>query len=119
MTGVLTPRRLWFGVLVPPAAWIVQGLSGWFFGARMCGGLPPGAIRTALGLIGAVAVAAALAGMSVSRDNWREARAGGLTAEDGFGFLAFGGIFIGATFAMGTGWATLSALLIRSCGAMR
>jgi hypothetical protein len=113
------PPRLWFGLLGAPAAWIVQGLAGWFVGARICTQMSIGAVRIVGGAVGLAAVAVAGAGIVVGRDNWRRTTTRERPTADRIEFLTVGGLFVSVSFAVGILWALLNSVLLNVCGGMR
>jgi hypothetical protein len=119
MTAAIDPRRLWFGLVAAPAAWTVQGLVGWFVGARICTQMSIGSVRAVGGVVGLAALLCALAAIVVGRDNWRRASAQGPPAADRVAFLSLGGLFVSVSFAIGIVWALASPLVLDACGAAR
>jgi hypothetical protein len=119
MTTRITPHRLWIGLVAAPLAWAVQGLLGWFFGARVCGSMSIGAVRLTVGLVGVAALLVALGGIAVGLENWRVATAGPRPAADRVEFMSFGGLLVSCVFVVAIGWAALNAVLVNGCGGMR
>ena len=111
--------RLAFGILAAPCAWIVQGLSGWFLGSRVCSDTSISLARIGGGAIGAFALAIAIAGVLTSLSNWSRRVSNGPGFDDGSDFVALAGVFISGTFAVGIFWAWLSVWFLNSCGNMR
>jgi hypothetical protein len=112
-------RPGWFGLLAAPSAWIVQGLFGWWMGARICGPSSIGTVRATLAIVGAVAMVVAVLGLTSSLREYRASGVVGSPHVESHAMLAFGGVFVSAAFAVGILWAALSALFISVCGAMR
>jgi hypothetical protein len=119
MTAHVTPSRLWIGLLAAPVAWSVQGLLGWFFGARVCTSMSIGAVRLTVGLIGVAALVVAVGGFTVGLENWRTASADPRPAADRVEFMSLGGLLVSSTFLVAIVWACLNALLLNGCGGMR
>lgn len=119
MRPYIEPRRLWFGLLAAPFAWSVQGLLGWFFGARICTQMSIGSVRTIVGLIGIVALAVAVGGLLVGIGNWRVAVREERVAEDRVEFMSLGGVLVSGAFVLGTFWGALNAVFINVCGGAR
>jgi len=119
MTTSVSPHRLWIGLLAAPLAWTLQGLLGWFVGARVCTSMSIGAVRLSVGIIGVIALAIAVAGFAVGLENWRTANAASRPAADRVEFMSLGGLLVSSTFLVAIGWATLSAVLVSGCGGMR
>jgi len=112
--------RLWFGVLVAPAAWIAQGALGWFFGYRVCTSMSIAAVRTTLGVISVLAIAMTIAGLITGVMNWRQTDGDvGVEAWDRVAFMSLAGVFVSASFLVASIWAGLTPVLLSSCGGMR
>ncbi len=119
MRTEIAPGRLWFGLLAAPAAWSVQGLLGWFFGARICTEMSIGGVRTVVGLIGIAAIAVSVVALAVGIGNWRTATAETDAAENRIEFMSLGGVLVSGAFILATFWATLNAVFISVCGGVR
>jgi hypothetical protein len=116
-------RGLWFALLAPPAAWAVQGLLGWFFGERTCGGMTPASVRWTLFAISLLAFLVALAGITRGWSRWRArttARDVMVTeAADRVEFMALGGFLVSSVFAVAIFWGGLSSAFLFDCGHIR
>jgi hypothetical protein len=114
---------LWFGILVGPAAWMVQELLGWFFGERVCGAMSIAGVRTTLAVISVAALAAAVAGAMTGWRNLRRATAGGRPLQtegaDRVEFMSMAGVLVSSVFALGIVWASLPAVMLNQCGHTR
>jgi hypothetical protein len=113
------PRPAWFGLLAAPSAWIAQGLFGWWMGARICEPFSIGMVRTTLAAAGGAAMVVAILGLTSSLRELRATVRGRSLHLESRAMLAFGGVFVSGAFCLGILWATLSALFISECGAMR
>lgn len=124
------PRRLAAGLLLGPAAWSANGLLGWFISARACaaGGaagdvLGPGAARIAIGAVGLIALALALAGARIASRSWRglsaDRRLAAVEALDSREFLAVAGLLVSGACAAGIVLFALPALLVDVCVSAR
>lgn len=112
-------RGDWFGLLVPPLAWAVQGGLGWYFGQRMCRGLTPPSVRWILLGISIAALIVALAGVSRGWSAWHDSAAATSDHRDRVDFVAFGGFLVSSVFALAIVWAGLSTAFLFDCGWMR
>lgn len=119
MTTAIAPRRLWFGLIGAPAAWIFQGTVGWGVGARICTELSIAAVRWTLGIFSLAMLAVALGGLAVGLSNWRTATVHAHAAGDRVEFMAFAGLLVSAVFTLAICWAGLNAIFINTCGGMR
>jgi len=112
--------RLWFGILAAPVAWVAQGALGWFFGYRVCTSMSIAAVRTTLGVISVLAIAITVAGLMTGWRNWRQTDGDvGIEAWDRVAFMSLAGVFVSASFLVGSIWAGLTPVLLNSCGGMR
>lgn len=123
-------RRLWFGVLAAPSAWLLMEMVGYYLASRSCepalGGVPlagtphPSATQVVLDLI---ALAASIAGLVVSLGSWRALHPKpnrGSTAEGGRAhFLAFVGVLASALFIGGIVLFGLPPFLVNACSQAR
>jgi len=116
-------KGLWFGLLAAPSAWAAQGLLGWFFGERTCGALTPPSVRLIVLLISVVALIVAIAGIVRGWSAWRRRSDApnviATDARDRIEFMAVGGLFVSAIFAIAIVWAGLSSAFLIDCGRMR
>jgi hypothetical protein len=119
MTTRIAPARLWFGLVAAPAAWAVDGLLGWFFGAQICTAMSIATVRIIVGVLGLAALAVAAAGLSVGVANWRVAAGEPRPAADRVEFMSLGGVLVSTAFVIGIFWAALNPLFIGVCGGMR
>ena len=108
-----------FGLLAAPAAWIAQGLVGWWMGAGVCSVWSVDSVRTMLGTVGVAALLVALGGLTSSLRAWRARWALEASGDDAAAFLHFAGVFVSTAFAVGIFWAVLNALVITDCGVAR
>jgi hypothetical protein len=117
------PRGAWFALLAGPAAWSLQELFGWFFGARVCAALPLGGVRLVLGAASLVALAVAVYGALLGWRNLQQASGGttllGTDAHERVEFMSLAGLLVSSAFALGIFWAGLSAVLVNVCGYVR
>ncbi len=119
MTETVAPERLWFGLLAAPAAWAIDGLVGWFFGARICTAMSIGAVRVTVGVLSLAALLVAAWGWIVGYDAWRRVASEPRPAGDRVEFMALGGVLVSTAFVVGLFWAALNAVFIDVCGGMR
>jgi len=113
-------RRLWFPILVAPAAWIAQGGLGWFFGYRVCTSMSIVTVRSVLGVISVLAVATTLAGLFTAWRSWQQSDGpAGVDAWDRVAFMSLAGVVVSASFLLGSIWAGLTPVFLGSCGGMR
>jgi len=111
--------RLWLGLTAAPAAWIAQGLFGWFVGSRVCTSMSIAQVRLTSGAFSLVMLAAALWGLSLAWSNWRTIAAAPRLPGDRIEFMAFGGSFVSLSFVIAIIWGTLNPLMLNVCGGMR
>jgi hypothetical protein len=117
------PRGAWFALLAGPAAWSLQGLFGWFFGARVCAALPLPGVRLVLGAASLIALAVAAGGALVGWRNFQQESGGtallGADANERVEFMSLAGLLVSSAFVLGIFWAGLSAVLVNVCGYVR
>lgn len=132
------PRRLWFGLLGAPAAWLVTEFLGYVLAARSCeagrnGINAYGVGRPALvvGVLALIMFAVAAIAAWVATGSLRQLGAwpGGLTADGRNGarsaawgrarFMALAGVLAGALFALGIVLIALPPFLVRACSEAR
>ena len=114
--------RLWTPLIAGPAAWIAQGLLGWYVGSLPCGSMSTGAARVALGAISIGALVIAVAGLLIARTNWLSASPeplNALNASDRVQFISTIGLLTCAVFIVGIVWAGLTSVFLHDCGRMR
>lgn len=115
--------RLWFPLVVAPAAWAAQGGLGWLLGARVCDPLSTSAARGLIALVSVAMLLLVLVATLMAARTWRtvspEASLTAAQAWDRTEFLAAGGLFVSSLFALGIVWAALGGLLLTRCGSMR
>lgn len=120
---VVSAGRLWFVLLAPPAVWIAQGLTGWFFGARMCTSMSVPDVRVVVTVASLAALGTALGAMVIGWQNWRRTSPAParrhFAALDRVDFMAACGFLLSGLFVLGIFWAGLSGLLIDVCGSTR
>ncbi len=112
-------RRLWFSLLVPTAAFGIEGAFGWWIGDRICTSMPIGAVRL---WVGAVTIATlVLTGWALwaGIGNYREATAAAEAYADRVQFMALGGVLVSASMLVGLIWFGFNAILVNVCGGMR
>ena len=123
-------KRLWFGVLAAPTAWLLMEVVGYYLAARSCepgiGGVPlagtahPSVTQVVLDL---VALVAAIAGLLVSLESWRALHPkpdAESSAEWGRAhFLAFVGVLASALFIGGIVLFGLPPFLVNACSQAR
>jgi hypothetical protein len=125
--SAVSRRRLWLGLVAAPAAWVMYGGLGWLIDTRLCQGAESPAttvLRAVLGIVGLVALLAAVGGATVAYRTWRRLRNPGvhLTQDEGDArppFMALGGVLVSASFVVGILWAMLPLVLIDACVASR
>ena len=117
------PRGAWFALLAGPAAWSLQGLFGWFFGARVCAALPLPGVRLVLGAASLIALAVAAGGALVGWRNLQQESGGtallGTDANERVEFMSLAGLLVSSAFVLGIFWAGLSAVFVNVCGYVR
>jgi hypothetical protein len=117
------PRGAWFALLAGPAAWSLQGLFGWFFGARVCAALPLPGVRLVLGAASLIALAVAAGGALVGWRNFQQESGGtallGADANERVEFMSLAGLLDSSAVVVGFFWAGLSAVLVNVCGYVR
>lgn len=110
-------------MLLAPAAWVVQGALGWYFGYEACTSFGVTGARTTLAVISVTALALACSGWFIAWSNWgRTTSERHPTQIDGWDrveFMSAGGVLVSSVFAIGIVWATLGPALINACGGMR
>jgi hypothetical protein len=111
--------RLWIGLTAAPAAWIAQGLFGWFVGSRICTSMSIARVRLTSGVFSLAMLAAALWGLSLAWTNWRAVAAAPRPPCDRIEFMASGGSFVSVCFVIAIIWGTLNPLMLNVCGGMR
>jgi hypothetical protein len=109
----------WYGLLVPPVAWALQGGLGWYFGQRMCQGLTPPSVRWILFGVSIAALVLALVGVARGWNAWRAGIAADPEHRDRVDFVAFGGFLVSSIFALAIVWAGLASAFLFDCGWMR
>ena len=115
----LPPRRLWSGILLAPAAWVLEGLFGWAVGARICTSLSIASVRLIIGGFSVLMLAAAAAGLWIAVGSWREATGDAQIPSDRVEFMALAGVFVSTSFVIAVFWSGLSAAVLNVCGRMR
>lgn len=124
--GAVSEKRLWFGAIAAPTAWVVHGLSSYFITWQACqdglgdwGPLSAYEVRWLLGGVGLTALAAAIAAGVVSVLNWRRLREPTPVFEsEGAArdaFMAMGGVLVSIVFAVGITWGSLGPVLVGVC----
>lgn len=115
--------RLWAGVLLAPAAWIAQGSLGWYFGYQACTTFGVAPARVAVLVLSLVSLAIAVTGGGLAWTSWgrvsQTRHPGHVDGWERVEFMAAAGVLVSTMFVIGIGWATLSALLLDTCGGMR
>jgi hypothetical protein len=114
-------QRLWLSVTIPPAAWAVQGLFGWFVSSHACPGTSQpwsfGAARWAVILSALAALAVSVAALVVSIRKVRSLQQS--TDVERVRYLSMVGLLVGASITLGLLYSGLSAVVISGCGEMR
>jgi hypothetical protein len=114
-------KRLWLSVTIPPAAWAVQGLFGWFVSSHACPGTSQpwsfGAARWAVILSAAVAIAVSVAALVVSIREVRSMHE--FKDVERVRYLSMVGLVVSASITLGLVYSGLSAVVISGCGEMR
>lgn len=123
-------KRLWIGVLLAPAAWLLLEVVGYWFAARSCelsvGGVPmagtahPAVTHSVLSL---AALVAAGAGLAVALGNWRAVRPHtereGAPSWGRARFMSYGGVLLSVLFGGGIVLFGLPAFLVNACSQAR
>lgn len=119
-----TERRLWFGILAPPAAWTAAELVGYALVGRTCGAGGPAAGPatwqwTALFSVTASAAAVTLGAMAIAYGVFRR-RTGGapLTrtdARDRVEFMAAGGVILGSMLLLNIVYFGIMPMIVDPC----
>ncbi len=116
-------RRLWFGVVAAPSAWVLCEVAGYPLGATGCaaGGAGHPAFRVIV--ISAAMFGLGLAGLLVAIDNLRhtgaEASTTPASATSRARFMAAGGTGLSALFLFGIVLFGIPPLLTNPCTAIR
>jgi hypothetical protein len=125
MTATAEPdrsRRLWLGVLLAPAAWMVAEGVGYVLVSRLCEPASRLASSTAdthakiaQAVVCGLCLLIAVAGLFVAIENWREVRAATGPREGRMMFMAVGGAFTSAVFAMGIVMFAAPSFIVNVC----
>lgn len=121
----VSERRLWFGVLVAPAAWAVQGFTSVILSTNACdaGNLNASAVRIALGVLTIALLAIALWGGVTAFRSWTIlSHHRSLLASDAPGreeYMALIGMFSSLVFVIGLLWAGIPPVLLNLCDQRR
>ena len=123
--------RLWAGVLLAPAAWLVAELAGYYLAARSCepvtGGVPmPGTVapRVVQAVLAGVLALVAVAGLVLAIGNRRalephaSASTGG-TVRGRAHFMAMAGVIASALFLLGIVLFGLPPFFVNACSQVR
>jgi hypothetical protein len=127
------PARIWYGLLAPPLAWMIQSSIAWFIVGRTCADFDPswgvlaaGGVRVLLGAIGVAAFIAAALALFGSLGAWREASRPGedVSVTDAEGrrvpeYLSILGVLMSALFLLAIVWTTIPAVWLPMCEGMR
>ena len=123
MSTATLGRSLWFAIVAPAAAWVVQEWLGWFFGARTCGEMTPLSVRWVVFGISIAMLLVALAAMSLGWRTWRSVSSAAAPtrtdAQDRVEFMALGGFLVSTVFAIAIIWGGLSSAFLFDCGRIR
>lgn len=121
-------RRIWSAAAVAVAAWAMQLMLGWYVAAHACPTatepLRLATARVVVGVIGVVALAAAIAGLIAAGrllGNLRAAENGEPVpaSPERVRFVAMLGFLVCLTLGVGILMGGLPALFVRTCGEMR
>jgi hypothetical protein len=122
----VTMGRLWAGVLLAPAAWVVAELLGYPLASRGCDQRTvSAAARTGVtqDVIAVVLALIAVAGLVIAMGNWRQARAAASSNETAARgraqFMSLAGVVASALFTLGIVFFALPPLLINICREVR
>lgn len=127
MAGEVSSARLWFPVLAAPAAWALQGLTGWFVDSLACPQEPAegtllavGTARWIVALASAGALAVVVIALLTSILNWRTlAAASDGTVHERREYVSVLAVAATTILAIALVWAGLPPLLTRGCGVAR
>jgi hypothetical protein len=112
-------RRLWLAVSIPPAAWAVQGLLGWFIASHACPGTSKpwslGAARIAIIVVTVLALATSIPALISSARRYRAQE----QQPERVHYLSMVGLVVGAALTLGLLLAGLPAIVVHACGEMR
>lgn len=114
---------LWFPLVGGPAAWMIQGLIGWWSGERLCSAMSIGAARGLTLVVTIVALAIAVGGIVLASRTWQRSSPTShpmhTDATNRVEFMALGGVLVSSAFAIGIVWAGLSSIFLNACGRVR
>jgi hypothetical protein len=116
MTGTRGP---WFSLLAPIFAFGGEGAFGWWVGTEACGETTAGQARLMIAAMTVVMLGISGVALRFGIGRYRTVRAAAPPTSDRDGFLAFGGVFVSASFLIGIAWFGISAVLVTTCGWMR
>lgn len=124
-------RRLWAGLLLAPAAWLVAEVAGYYMASRSCEPGAPGlplesfaAPRVAQVVLVLLTLAAAIVGLVLAVGSWRSLAAqgeahGGPPEIGRARFMALAGVLVSVLFAGGLLLFGISAFLVNACSQAR
>jgi hypothetical protein len=114
-----TRTRLTLAIAVPPAAYGIVELFGWFVASHACPGTAQPwslvAVRWMVVIATVLALATSIPGIAAG------ARAFGRANGDAerTTYLSMFAVLVGATMTFGLLWSALSVLILKSCGEVR
>jgi hypothetical protein len=113
------PVGLWYGLLAPPIAWLIQSLGSFWITTQAChesrGAGSARLVVIGLGLVALAVTLSALGASTLARRKLRES-----TAEPRRDMMALGGIFLAITLGLGVLCGSLPALILgKVCEATR
>ena len=124
-------RRLWAGLLLAPAAWLVAEIAGYYMASRGCELGRPGlplegfaAPRVAHVVLVVLMLVASLTGLALAAGSWR-ALSGGRGDADAppelgrARFMALAGVLVSVLFTGGLVLFGISAFVVNACSQAR
>lgn len=128
-TARIPLRRLWIGLLLAPATWVLGELIGYYIAARSCepraGGIPllgassPAVVEIVIQIVAALV---AVAGIGIAFTSWRRSRPTGGVAHayrERSEFMAFAGMILGAVLLFGILLFVFPGFVVRACDQAR
>lgn len=114
-------RRLWFGLLAPPIAYVVHELASFVISSVACTSGKPSLVRPLLYLVFLIALAFATIGGVTAFGSWRtlhgEQRV--LATHGSREMTALFGLLIGIVLSVGLVWAGIASSVLDVCEASR
>jgi hypothetical protein len=128
--AAVSRSRLWLGLVLAPAAWLIGEQLGYYATARGCemspGGVPlprPSHPAATVLVIEIVAASLAAIGLLIAVRSWRATRfeddAAKQAASGRAHFMAFTGMIASALFLLGIVWFGFPAIVVDACNQAR